>query len=121
MESVPTQKLIPNKHIASKYRITNTLYEFMYLNDTGGKGGSVAVTFNENDRTHSFNVRALLKLSYILLFLLTLSVAHFLKPNFEFLRSFKVFLQKFYDNFIIDTNKSLLQNNSILIPFNSIN
>jgi hypothetical protein len=79
-------------------------------------------TFNKNDRTHHFNVCVLLKLSYILLFLLTLSVAHFLKPNFEFLQSFKVFLQKFDDiNFIIDTNKSLLQNNIILIPFNSIN
>jgi hypothetical protein len=46
--------------------------------------------------SHHFNVCLLLKLSYIVLFLLTLSVAHFLKPNFEFLQSF----ESFYRNLI---------------------
>lgn len=70
---------------------------------------------------HHFNACLLLKLRYIVLFLLILSVSHFLKPNFEFLQSFECFLQKFDDNFIVDTSKSLLQNNCILIPLNSIN
>ena len=82
----------------------------MHVNETGGNRGSGDETCDENGRTHHFNVCLLLKLSYIVLFLLTLSVAHFIKPNFELLRSFECFYRNLMTLiFIIDTNKSLLQ------------
>lgn len=51
------------------------------------------------------------------------SLLHISKTQFWISTKFFLsILQKFDDiNFTIDTNKSLLQNNSILIPLNSIN